>query len=99
MMLADLGAEVIKVNPLHDFYWMSTHIAMACNRGKRSIAINLKDPAAMEILHELVADRRHRAAQHALRRGGAPRRRLREPAAIKPDLIYCHTRGFEHGSA
>ena len=29
MMLADLGADVIKVNPLHDFYWMSTHIAMA----------------------------------------------------------------------
>ena len=44
MMLADLGADVIKVNPMHDGYWMSTHIAMACNRGKRSIAINLKDP-------------------------------------------------------
>ena len=43
-MLADLGADVIKVNPLHDGYWMSTHIAMCCNRGKRSIAINLKDP-------------------------------------------------------
>ncbi len=28
MMLADLGADVIKVNPLHDGYWMSTHIAM-----------------------------------------------------------------------
>ena len=34
----------------------------------------------MAILHELVADRRRRAAQHALRRRGAPRCRLREPA-------------------
>ncbi len=54
MMLADLGADVIKVNPLHDFYWMSTHIAMCCNRGKRSISMNLKDPDAMAILHRLV---------------------------------------------
>ena len=79
-MLADLGADVIKVNPLHDDFWMSNHIAMCCNRGKRSIAINLKDPEAMAILHELVAAGRRRAAQHALRRRRAPRRRLRVAA-------------------
>src|SRR5678816_2968607 len=53
-MLADLGAEVIKVNALHDDYWMANHIAMCCNRSKRSVAINLKDPAGLAILHELV---------------------------------------------
>ena len=98
MMLADLGAEVIKVNPLHDFYWMSTHIAMACNRGKRSIALNLKDPAAMEILHELVAGAdivQHNMRYDAAVRLGVDYESLR---AIKPDLIYCHTRGFEHGA-
>ena len=98
MMLADLGADVIKVNPLHDVYWMSTHIAMACNRGKRSIAINLKDPAAMEILHELVAGAdivQHNMRYDAAVRLGVDYESLR---AIKPDLIYCHTRGFEHGA-
>jgi crotonobetainyl-CoA:carnitine CoA-transferase CaiB-like acyl-CoA transferase len=98
MMLADLGADVIKVNPLHDFYWMSTHIAMACNRGKRSIAMNLKDPAAMEVLHDLVATAdivQHNMRYDAAVRLGVDYESLR---AIKPDLIYCHTRGFEHGA-
>jgi crotonobetainyl-CoA:carnitine CoA-transferase CaiB-like acyl-CoA transferase len=98
MMLADLGAEVIKVNPLHDFYWMSTHIAMACNRGKRSIAMNLKDPAALEVLHELVATAdvvQHNMRYDAAVRLGVDYDRLR---AIKPDLVYCHTRGFEQGA-
>jgi crotonobetainyl-CoA:carnitine CoA-transferase CaiB-like acyl-CoA transferase len=97
MMLADLGADVIKVNPLHDFYWMSTHIAMACNRGKRSIAMNLKDPAAMEVLHELIATAdvvQHNMRYDAAVRLGVDYESLR---AIKPDLVYCHTRGFEHG--
>ena len=97
MMLADLGADVIKVNPLHDFYWMSTHIAMCCNRGKRSIAMNLKDPDAMAILRELVesAD----VVQHNMRYDAAVRLGVDYESikAIKPDIIYCHTRGFEHG--
>ena len=80
MMLADLGADVIKVNPLHDGYWMSTHIAMACNRGKRSIAMNLKDPDGDGDPPRAGRHRRRRAAQHALRRRRPPRRRLREPA-------------------
>jgi len=97
MMLADLGADVIKVNPLHDFYWMSTHIAMCCNRGKRSIAMNLKDPDALAILRELVesAD----VVQHNMRYDAAIRLGVdyESMRAIKPDIIYCHTRGFEHG--
>ncbi|MDQ1430133.1 MAG: hypothetical protein QOF40_735 [Actinomycetota bacterium] len=97
MMLADLGADVIKVNPLHDGYWMSTHIAMCCNRGKRSIAMNLKDPDAMAILRELVesAD----VVQHNMRYDAAIRLGVDYESikAIKPDIVYCHTRGFEHG--
>ena len=44
-VLADLGAEVIKINALHDTYWNGTHMGLGTNRGKRSIALNLKDPA------------------------------------------------------
>jgi crotonobetainyl-CoA:carnitine CoA-transferase CaiB-like acyl-CoA transferase len=98
MMLADLGADVIKVNPLHDGYWMSTHIAMCCNRGKRSIAMNLKDPDAMAILRQLVETAdvvAHNMRYDAAVRLGVDYERLR---AIKPDLVYCHTRGFEHGA-
>jgi crotonobetainyl-CoA:carnitine CoA-transferase CaiB-like acyl-CoA transferase len=98
MMLADLGAEVIKVNPLHDFYWMSTHIAMCCNRGKRSIAMNLKDPDAMAILHELLSTAD--VVQHNMRYDAAVRLGVDYDSlrAIKPDLVYCHTRGFELGA-
>jgi crotonobetainyl-CoA:carnitine CoA-transferase CaiB-like acyl-CoA transferase len=89
---------VIKVNALHDAYWMSSHIATCCNRGKRSIAMNLKDPAAMEVLHDLVRGAdivQHNMRYDAARRLGVDDESLR---AIKPDLIYCHTRGFEHGA-
>lgn len=96
-LLSDLGADVVKVNALHDWYWHSTHIAMACNRGKRSLAVNLKDPRGMEALLELV--RRADVVQHnmryeAARRLGVDYESLR---AVNPALVYCHTRGFERG--
>jgi crotonobetainyl-CoA:carnitine CoA-transferase CaiB-like acyl-CoA transferase len=97
MMLADLGADVIKVNQLHDGYWMRSHIAMGCNHGKRSIAMNLKRPEAMELLLELVQSAdvvQHNMRSDAAQRLGVDYERLR---AINPTLIYCHTRGFEHG--
>ncbi len=54
-ILSDLGAEVIKINALWDGYWHKTHIAAMANRGKRSIALMLKNPKAMEILKKLIA--------------------------------------------
>jgi crotonobetainyl-CoA:carnitine CoA-transferase CaiB-like acyl-CoA transferase len=96
-LLSDLGADVIKVNNPRDGYWFATHIAMSCNRGKRSIALNLKDPAAMEVLHRLVATAdvvQHNMRYDAAVRLGVDYESLRK---IKPDLIYCHTRGFERG--
>ena len=53
-LLADLGADVIKINALSDGYWFGSHLAMACNRGKRSISINLKDPGGYATLERLV---------------------------------------------
>jgi len=97
MMLADLGADVIKVNTLYDDYWMATHIAMGCNRGKRSISLNLKDPAAMAVLHKLVAATdvvQHNMRYDAAVRLGVDYESLR---AVNPRIVYCHTRGFEHG--
>ncbi|MEZ4332666.1 MAG: CoA transferase [Myxococcota bacterium] len=96
-VLSDLGARVIKVNALHDWYWHSSQIAMACNRGKESIAIDLKKPGARAVVDRLLAS------------ADVVMHNMRYPAAIKlgidydalkerfPRIVYCHTRGFERG--
>jgi crotonobetainyl-CoA:carnitine CoA-transferase CaiB-like acyl-CoA transferase len=95
--LAELGAEVIKVNTAYDGYWMSSHIAMTCNRSKRSISINLKDPQGKALLDRLVAEAD--VVQHNMRYDAAIRLGVDDASlrAINPSLIYCHTRGFECG--
>jgi crotonobetainyl-CoA:carnitine CoA-transferase CaiB-like acyl-CoA transferase len=96
-VLADLGAEVIKINAFHDTYWHKNHISFAANRGKRSVCLDLKTPEGMEILRELVktAD----VVQHNMRYDAAVRLGVDYDSLkkIKPDLIYCHTRGHERG--
>ena len=96
-VLSDLGANVIKVNALYDTYWHSNHIAYMANRGKRSIALDLKDPRAMKILLQLVeqAD----VIQHNMRYDAAVRLGIDYESLKKlnPRLIYCHSRGFETG--
>jgi len=97
-LLSDLGADVIKVNnAVFDRFWMRNHIAMACNRGKRSITIDLKQPEGIAILHDLVG--RADVVQHNMRYDAAERlgvdyESLRQ---INPALIYCHTRGHDKG--
>src|ERR1019366_9744677 len=53
--LADLGADVIKVNALYDTYWAGTHMGLGTTRGKRSIALNLKDEKGRDALERLIA--------------------------------------------
>ena len=95
--LADLGADVIKVNALHDTYWNGTHMGLGVNRGKRSIALNLKDPAGREVLERLlqgsdVITLNWRPGAAA--RLGLDYETLRERY---PGLVYCNTRGYEKG--
>jgi crotonobetainyl-CoA:carnitine CoA-transferase CaiB-like acyl-CoA transferase len=96
-LLSDLGATVIKVNALHDVYWHSNHIAYSANRGKKSIALDLKNERAMQVLRELVA--RADVVQHNMRYEAAERLRIDDDSlrALNPRLVYCHTRGFETG--
>src|SRR5262249_40169932 len=66
MMLADLGADVIKVeNPAeggdvsrsvgpHFFGNGDSHFFQAFNRNKKSLTLNLKHPQAARVLHALV---------------------------------------------
>ena len=96
-LLGQLGARVIKVQPLHDGYWMGNHIGMACNMGKQSLGIDLKSQTGLDVLRKLVgkADVVHTNMRYeAVRRLQIDYESLR---AVNPSLIYCHTRGFERG--
>ena len=96
-MLADLGAEVIKVHALHDTFWAGTHMGLGTNRGKRSISVNLKDPRGNEVLQRLVDSADVVATNWrpgAAARLGIDYETLR---ARNPRLVYCNTRGYEKG--
>jgi crotonobetainyl-CoA:carnitine CoA-transferase CaiB-like acyl-CoA transferase len=96
-LLSDLGATVVKVNTLWDGYWHSTHVSFAANRGKQSVSINLKDARGLQAVRKLIdkAD----IVQHNMRYGAAVRLGLDYDSVKKtnPNVIYCHTRGFDHG--
>jgi crotonobetainyl-CoA:carnitine CoA-transferase CaiB-like acyl-CoA transferase len=96
-LLADLGANVIKVNALRDPFWQQNHIAYGCNRGKRSIGIDLKTPEGLAVLHRLVE--RADVVHSNMRRDALHRLKIDEASLreINPNLIYVHTRGFDRG--
>ncbi|TDG11309.1 CoA transferase [Seongchinamella unica] len=96
-VLSDLGATVIKVNATYDWFWHSNAIAMGANRGKRSIAVNMRDSAGVEVIQKLVADADvviHNMRYKAVEGKGLDYETLKK---INPRLIYCHSRGFENG--
>jgi crotonobetainyl-CoA:carnitine CoA-transferase CaiB-like acyl-CoA transferase len=96
-ILSDLGARVIKVNALHDWYWHSSQIAMACNRGKQSIAVDLKKPGASAVIDRLLASAdvvMHNMRYRAAIKLGIDYDSLKDRF---PRIVYCHTRGFERG--
>ncbi len=104
-MLADLGAEVIKVetpglgdisrylgNGIPDPTMGSVHLTV--NRGKRSIALDLKKPEDAEVLRGLIADADvffHNVRGKAIARLGFDYEGCK---AIKPDIVYVHGTGF-----
>lgn len=106
-VLADHGADVIKIEPLEgDFFRrlgpfraddsqrVLGGLFQSCNRNKRSIAVNLKDPQGQALLKELVrgADalvENYRAG--VLDKLGLGFEALRE---IHPALVYTSVRGF-----
>jgi crotonobetainyl-CoA:carnitine CoA-transferase CaiB-like acyl-CoA transferase len=96
-VLADLGANVIKVNTWRDPFWHATHIAYGANRGKRSAGIDLKTDGGQRVFRRLVE--RADVVHSNMRRDALRRLRCDEVSlrVVNPDLIYCHTRGFDRG--
>lgn len=102
MHLADLGADVIKVerpgtgDPFRAFKGglYSPHY-QTYNRNKRSIALDTKQPEDLAVLHDLVAtadvfiQNFRPGVAEKLGAGEADLRRIR------PDLIYCAISGSE----
>jgi crotonobetainyl-CoA:carnitine CoA-transferase CaiB-like acyl-CoA transferase len=107
MMLADLGAEVIKVEdpttagdearrvpPFNDPAAGDGLYYQSLNRGARSITLNLRAPGAGEVLHRLAA--RVDAVYNNLR-GDLPARLGLDYAALgaaNPRLVCCSLSGF-----
>jgi crotonobetainyl-CoA:carnitine CoA-transferase CaiB-like acyl-CoA transferase len=96
-LLADLGANVIKVNRPGEEFWMSTTWGMLANRGKQSIGLDLKQDGAQQILRRLVTQAD--VVMHNMRSDAAARIGVDEPTLrkINPSLVYCHTRGHDRG--
>jgi crotonobetainyl-CoA:carnitine CoA-transferase CaiB-like acyl-CoA transferase len=102
MMLADQGADVIKVEPLNgDLVRRMAKgrngmnaLFLSCNRNKRSIAVDLKTERGRGIVHKLIATAD--VIVHNFRRGTAERIGLGEDTvrAIRNDIIYVSISGF-----
>ncbi len=95
MVLADLGANVIKIEPVTgDSMRMAGKPFFGCQRGKRSIALNVKDPKGLAIAMKLagVADIVH----HNMTRGVATKLGIDYEAcrAQRSDIIYCNTYAY-----
>jgi crotonobetainyl-CoA:carnitine CoA-transferase CaiB-like acyl-CoA transferase len=102
MMLADQGADVIKVEPTSGEQMRHigptvnkvTAAFFSCNRGKRSIGVDLKSEDGKKILFDLVADAD--VLIQNFRPGAMQRMGFGEPVLreINPRLIYVSISGF-----
>ena len=102
-ILADLGAEVIKVEPLRGDAARNPAIApingesaihLTMNRGKKSVAIDLKKPEGLEVFERLV--RSSHAVVDNFRPGVMERLNIHHERLqqIRPGLVTCSVTGF-----
>jgi crotonobetainyl-CoA:carnitine CoA-transferase CaiB-like acyl-CoA transferase len=92
MVIGDLGADVIKVEPLRgDGMRMVSGPFAGCQRGKRDIALDLKNARGREIALELVA--RADIVHHNMTAGVAKRLGIAydDCKAVNADIVYCNT--------
>jgi crotonobetainyl-CoA:carnitine CoA-transferase CaiB-like acyl-CoA transferase len=95
MILADLGMDVIKVEPVTgDGMRMAGKPFFGCQRGKRDIALNIKTPEGHELAMELV--RRADVVHHNMTKGTAAKLGIDYEACttVNPDVVYCNTYAY-----
>lgn len=102
-ILGDYGADIVKIESLEGDLIRSNGVSrnpgmssiyLALNRGKRSVAIDLKTPDGLAVVRRLLT--RADALVHNVRVAGMERLGLGYAAcaAVKPDLVYCVATGF-----
>jgi crotonobetainyl-CoA:carnitine CoA-transferase CaiB-like acyl-CoA transferase len=103
-ILGDLGADVIKVEPPDGDLFRSVRPGrsrqmgsgfLGCNRNKRSIAVDLKNPASTDLVHALVG--KADVVVHNMRPRSAARLGLsyEELKEVNPRLVYAFAPGFD----
>jgi len=102
LILADLGAEVIKVEPLDGDHTRKLTASGAgffptYNRNKKSIAVDLKSPQGREAVLKLIASAD--VVTENFRPGAMDKLGFGYDAVsrIKPEIIYCSLKGFLPG--
>jgi crotonobetainyl-CoA:carnitine CoA-transferase CaiB-like acyl-CoA transferase len=94
-VLADLGADVVKVEPPEgEAMRAAAYAVAACQRGKRSLALNIGAPQARPVIEALI--RRADVVLHNWRAGVAERLGLDATAVarLNPSAVYCHASAF-----
>ena len=103
LALADLGADVVKIEPAPGGDSTRRLAGFAAgffgyfNRNKRAIAVDLKHPAGRALVHRLAAGADVLVENYApgtMERLGCGYDAL---AAINPRLVYCALKGFHSG--
>jgi crotonobetainyl-CoA:carnitine CoA-transferase CaiB-like acyl-CoA transferase len=106
MLLADFGAEVIKIEPPEGDAtrrWGKARLGerndltptfVSMNRNKQSVVLDLKDPRGLKEAHGRIADSDVVIESYAP--GVAARLGIsyKDASIIKPDVIYCSVSGF-----
>ena len=102
MLLADMGAEIIKVEPLEgepwrlhtEFITKESKTFIGLNRGKKSLPLDLQSPEGLEIAQKLVADADVviiNARPDVPKNLGIDYETLSQ---INPKIIYCDNTAF-----
>jgi crotonobetainyl-CoA:carnitine CoA-transferase CaiB-like acyl-CoA transferase len=103
MVLADLGADVVKVEPAphgdstRALTGSGTGFYASFQRNRRSLCVNMKTPEGLALVQRLVA--RGDILIENFRPGAMAKLGLgyAELSATNPRLIYCSCKGFLHG--
>jgi crotonobetainyl-CoA:carnitine CoA-transferase CaiB-like acyl-CoA transferase len=105
-VLADLGADVIKIEETESgdpgrHFWIAKDIGLSAyfeahNRGKRSLALNLKHPRGREVFMTLAKEADALLSNYrisAMERLGLD---YDSVAAVNPRIVYVQASGFGH---
>jgi alpha-methylacyl-CoA racemase len=108
VMLADMGAEVLKVEspvkvdlvrlapPFIDENCTISYMHAYLNRNKKSLSLDLKKPAALTVIHKLIIEQGFDIVVEQFRPGVMTRLGLgyENLKKLKSDIIYCSVTGY-----